>query len=86
MIKSFIAAGILAVSFSGAAHAEMVRCSNKNLNMIHEGAMGMTGDNQKDAMKMTMDELNMAMELKKKGDIEGCRMHAGMAMDHMHDK
>jgi hypothetical protein len=86
MIKSILAAGILAVSFSGVAQAETVRCSNHNLNMIHEGAMGMTADDQKEAMKMTMDELTMAMDLKKKGDIEGCRMHAGMAMDHMHGK
>jgi hypothetical protein len=86
MIKTLFAVGVLAVAFTGSAQAETVRCSNQNLNMIHDEAMKMTGDDQKEAMKMTTEELTMAMDLKKKGDIEGCRMHAGMAMDHLHGK
>ncbi len=86
MIKTLFAVGILAVAFTGSAQADMVRCSDVNLNMIHDEAMKMTGDDQKEAMKMTTEELTMAMDLKKKGDIEGCRMHAGMAMDHLHGK
>jgi hypothetical protein len=86
MIKTIFAAGLLAAAFTGSAQAETVRCSEANLTMIHDEAMKMTADDQKEAMKMTSEELTMAMDLKKKGDIEGCRMHAGMAMDHLHGK
>ena len=88
MIKSLLVAGVFAVSFVGAANAEIVKCNKKNLAMIHDeaGKMDESTAKGKEMMKMTMDELEMAMAAKGKGDIAGCRMHAGMAMDHLHGK
>ncbi len=92
MIKSILVSGLLAgaVAFSsiGAANAEIVKCSKHNLMMIHDGLSKMDESTAKgkEAMKMSMDELEMAMAAKGKHDIAGCRMHAAMAMDHMHGK
>lgn len=92
MIKSLLVsgllAGVMAFSFVGAANAEIVKCSKHNLAMIHDGAgkMDESTAKGKESMKMTMDELEMAMAAKGKGDIAGCRMHAAMAMDHLHGK
>ncbi len=82
MIKSLLISGVFAFSFIGAANAEIVKCSKHNLMMIHEEAGKMKGD----AMEMTVKELEMAMAAKGKRDIAGCRMHAAMAMDHLHGK
>jgi hypothetical protein len=92
MIKSLLVSGLLAgamaFSFVGTANAEIVKCSKHNLAMIHDGLgkMDESTAKGKEAMKMSMDELEMAMTAKGKGDIAGCRMHAAMAMDHMHGK
>lgn len=87
MIKSLIAAGLLSVALLGSANAaDVVFCNTHNLNMIHTEAAKMTAPDQKTAMEMTMKELDMAMAARGKNDITGCRMHAGMAMDHLHGK
>ena len=86
MIKSILAAGLLAVAFAAPASADIVRCNKATLGMIHDEAAKMTGADQQEAMKMTMDELEMAMGAKGKKDIKGCRMHAAMAIDHLHGK
>ena len=86
MIKSILVAGLLAFSFVGTASADIVRCNKATLAMIHDEGAKMTGDDQKEMMKMTMDELEMAMGARSKNDIKGCRMHAAMAIDHLHGK
>ena len=87
MIKTIFAAGLLSVALFGSANAaDIVRCNNHNLNMIHTEAAAMDKPEQKHAMEMTMKELEMAMKARENGDIPGCREHAGMAMDHLHGK
>ena len=87
MIKSILAVGIVGLAFVGSANAaDPVFCNNHNLTMIHEEAAKMTAPAQKVAMEMSMKELKMAMAARNKNDMEACRMHAGMAMEHLHDQ
>ena len=85
MFKSILAAGLLGLVFAGTANAaDIVYCNNHNLTMIHEEAAKMNAPDQKHAMEMTMKELEMAKAARSKNDITACRMHAGMAMEHLH--
>ena len=87
MIKSILTAGVFSLALLGSAQAaEPVFCNNHNLTMIHDEAAKMTAPAQKVAMEMSMKELKMAMAARNKHDMEACRMHAGMAMEHLHDQ
>ena len=79
MTKLLFASAIAAFAFTGSAFAAGdTPCTEaeraKIMDMIHA-----TKDEH--AMKMAMEDVNMAVEMFQKGDVKGCRMDLMKAME-----
>ena len=85
MIKFFAVPAVLAVlGLSPAFAADKLMCDDASMSkveMMTKDAMGKP--EMKKMEDMAMKETAMAMEMKNKGDMEGCAMHLNMAQEQL---
>jgi hypothetical protein len=81
MIKTFLTAAALVVSFSSASQAAaLMACTNKNIMKMEHAAMAMKAPGQKHDMEMAMEAVHMATMSKKEHKTHDCQMHLDEAM------
>lgn len=85
MLKTFSAAALLALSLAAPAHADdmMAKCDDVTMKMVTDAMAKDTDPKMKDDVMKADEEMKMAMEAMKANKMDDCKMHVGMAMDHM---
>ena len=85
MLKTFAAAALLALSLAAPAYADdmMATCDDATMKMVSDAMTKDTDPKMKDDVMKAGEEMTMAMEAMKANKMDDCKMHVGMAMDHM---
>ena len=86
MIKTTLAAALLALAFTAPAFAaEMAHttCDTGTMKMVHEAMDKDTDPKMAKDVKKAAKEMMMADESMKAHKMDDCSKHIGMAMDHM---
>ena len=87
MIKTTLAAALLALAFSAAPSFadDMMKttCDDATMTMMHDAMTKDTDAKMANGVKMAGDEMKMAMDSMKANKMDDCSKHIGMAMDHM---
>ena len=86
MIKTTLAAALVASAFIIPAHAEdmmKTTCDDANMKMMSDAMTKDTDPKMADGVKMAGDHMKMAMDAMKANKMDDCSKHIGMAMDSM---
>ena len=86
MIKTTIAAALLALAFTAPAFADdmmKTTCDDTTMKMVGDAMAKDTDAKMANDVKMAGDEMKMAMDSMKANKMDDCSKHIGMAMDHM---
>ena len=87
MIKTTLAAALLALAFSAAPSFadDMMKttCDAATMKMMGDAMAKDTDAKMANGVKMAGDEMKMAMDSMKANKMDDCSKHIGMAMDHM---
>lgn len=86
MIKTTLAAALLALSFAAPAFADdmmKTTCDDTTMKMMGDAMAKDTDAKMADGVKMAGNEMKMAMDSMKANKMDDCSKHIGMAMDHM---
>ena len=86
MIKTTLAAALLALAFTAPAFADdmmKTTCDATTMKMVGDTMAKATDAKMANDLKMAGDEMKMAMESMTANKMDDCSKHIGMAMDHM---
>ena len=86
MIKTTLAAALLALAFTAPAFADdmmKTTCDDATMKMVTDAMAKDTDAKMANDVKMAGDEMKMAMDSMKASKMDDCSKHIGMAMDHM---